>query len=125
MSDSADNNSVVFHIKQDAIIARSQAVGHVRSPKVLNVAVKSGFQSFNLPQNLSSNSFRQGIQIIQSGRTVFDPITTVIIGGLRLSECEHDHEPSFSTQLAFDDLTDSLEFGFGFGGDFLHLFLKS
>jgi len=61
MSDSADNNSVVFHIKLDAIIAGPQSVGYVGSAKAFDVAVQPAFQSFNLAQDLFSDSFRQRI----------------------------------------------------------------
>jgi hypothetical protein len=85
MADSADNNSVSFQLKQDAIIAGPQSIGHIGSAKVLDVAVQPGFQSFNLAQDLLSDSFGQGIQIIQCGGTVLDPITAVIHRGVRFA----------------------------------------
>jgi hypothetical protein len=57
MSDSADYNSVAFHIKQDAIIAGLQSVGHIRAAKAFDVTVQSGFQPFDLAQRLFPNSF--------------------------------------------------------------------
>src|ERR1700730_15842517 len=78
MSDPANNDNVAFHIKQDAIIAGPQSVSHIRSAKMFDVAVPSGFQSFNLAQDLFSNSFLPQIQSIQCGRTVFDSVAAAI-----------------------------------------------
>jgi hypothetical protein len=61
MSDSADNNNVTFYIEQDAIIAGPQSVGYIGSAKMFDVSMQSGFQPFNLAQDLCSDFFSENL----------------------------------------------------------------
>jgi hypothetical protein len=61
MSDSANNNNVAFYIEQDAIIAGPQPKDHIGSAKMFDVAVQSGFQPFNLAEDLCSDFFSERI----------------------------------------------------------------
>jgi hypothetical protein len=78
ITDSADQNKIVRDIKQDAIIAHAQAIRGLGVVQVLDVAVKCVLQPFNLAKNLGAFARGQIVEVMQSGRAVFDLLTLVV-----------------------------------------------
>ena len=84
MTDSADHDNSLCDIKRDSIIAHAQAIRGFGVVQVLDVAVKSVLQPFNLAENLGAFARGQIVEVIQSRRAIFDlitlPVHRVVLG---------------------------------------------
>src|SRR5665213_41771 len=78
ITDSADQNNIVRDIKQDAIIAHAQAIRGLGVMQVRDVAMQSVLQAFNLAKNLGAFARGQIVEVMQSGRAVFNLITLAV-----------------------------------------------
>src|ERR1039458_3411078 len=54
ITDSADHDNITRHVKQDSIVAHAQAIRVFGVVQVLDVAMQSVFQPFDLAENLNA-----------------------------------------------------------------------